>query len=463
MASELKSSQHWDEKTFCDNYCNTWEISHREVHYGWLAPGEDQLRLIDIDLANANVLDIGCGMGENLIALARRGAHCHGIDISGHMLERARHNMTRFADEILPIHFKQQDMRQTDFFPGTAFDLILSVYSMEYLNSIQEMKDLLYNLFKRLKPGGLLIFCFSHQLQHFRHNMLANRSEKTGDDDFATLIYSFRDVVGALSEVGYVLERIIEQGTRNPSQLSYEDALEFPYHFHRGQNPCHPQFDQESNKTPHTIIYKVRKLDTHGLEQDHQLRFNYDSRQIRIWGQNRSVTKSTPFHAASQQYQAHELARKDAVVGLCEVLAVDVTAADIHTPADIDLQIDLDGSAAQLRVHSNSVQALVHRKLQEKGLAPSYERSLFKGLDEIEAGLYIKRIDPIYGEIDRIFPRQRPGILVFINGEEPAHGTIGLEDITVTPGDHIQVFYIATSWGKDWRKRRKPSQQMDLF
>ncbi len=457
------SSQHWDEKSFCESYCSTWEISHDEVHYGWLAAGENQLRLIDIDLINANVLDIGCGMGENLIALARKGANCHGIDISGHMLERARVNMSRFSDEISPIHFKQQDMRQTDFFPGTSFDLILSAYSMEYLTSPQELKDLFYNLFKRLKPGGALIFCFSHQLQHYRHNMLANTSSKTGEDEFSTLIYSFRDVVSALSEVGYLIERVVEQGTRNPSKLSYEDALEFPYHFHRNNNPCHPQFDNESNKTPHTIIYKARKLDTHGLEQDNQLNFNYAGQQIKIWGQNRSITRSTPFTVAGHELVAHQLARKDGIVGLCEVLSITATAEHLEESRDITLTVDLDGSESTLMVNVNSVQSLVHQQLIAVGLKPSYERSVFPGADEIESGLYIKRIDPIYGEIDRIFPRQRPGILVFINGEEPAHGTIGLEDISVTPGDHIQVIYIATSWGKQWRPRKKSEEQMALF
>ena len=457
------SSQHWDEKAFCESYCSTWEISYDQVHYGWLAPGENQLRLIDIDLANANVLDIGCGMGENLIALARKGANCHGIDISGYMLERARDNMSRFEDEIDTIHFKQQDMRQTDFFPGVSFDLILSAYSMEYLNSTQELKDLFYNLFKRLKPGGILIFCFSHQLQHFRHNMLANSSSKTGDDEFSTLIYSFRDVVSSLSEVGYLIERVVEQGTRNPSKLSYEEALSFPYHFHRDKNPCHPQFDSESNKTPHTIIYKARKLDTHGLEQDNQLNFHYDQQQVKIWGQNRSITRSTPFIVCGKELVAHQLAPKDAVVGLCEVLSVTVTEADLQTSEDTVLSIDLDGSQSQLMVNSNCVQALVHRQLLATGFTPSYERSVFSAADEIESGLYIKRIDPIYGEMDRVFPRRRPGILVFINGEEPAHGTIGLEDISVTPGDHIQVIYIATSWGKQWRPRKKGEQQMDLF
>ncbi len=458
------SDQHWDEQSFCDFYSNTWEIAEDQVHYGWLAAGERSLRLIDIDLSNANVLDIGCGMGENLIALAHQGAKGHGIDISGHMLQRARAKLSQYADQLPSIHFKQQDMRRTDFFPGVSFDLLLSVYSLEYLASVQELKELFHNLFKRLKPGGIFIFCFSHPLQHNRHSQLLNSSGKLGEGKpFDPTIYSIRDVVLALSSEGFVIDRIVEQGTQNPSQLSYEEALHFPYHFHRDQNYCRKEYDADSNKAPHTIIYKTRKLGSQGVGQEGQLAFNYSKQQIRIWGQNRTVETAHPFQAKDRDYIALQLAPKDSVVGLCEVFSLTVAASDHCTARELNLQIDLDGSQHQRLVPANSVQALLHQRMLGAKLAPSYARSTFASHEELQTAFYIKRLDPIYGEFNQLFPHQQLGILVFINGEEPAHGTIGLEDITATPGDHIQVFYIATRWGKSWRPRKKPDQQIDLF
>jgi SAM-dependent methyltransferase len=458
------SAQHWDEQSFCDFYSDTWEIAEDEVHYGWLAEGERSLGLIDIDLANANVLDIGCGMGENLIALAHRGANGHGIDISSHMLQRARTKLDNYPALLAPIHFKEQDMRRTDFFPGISFDLVLSVYSLEYLASTQELKELFHNLFKRLKPGGTFIFCFSHPLQHNRHSQLLNSSGKLGEGQpFDPTIYSIRDVVLALSGEGFVIDRIVEQGTRNPSALSYEDALHFPYHFHRHKNFCCKEYDALSNKAPHTIIYKVRKLGSQGRGQEGQLTFNYSNKQIRIWGQNRSVEKAYPFETKGLHFTALQLAPKDSVVGLCEAFNLTVNAQDHSSQSELSLEMDLDGSQHQRLVPANSVQALLHQRMLDAGLTPSYARSTFAGNEELETGLYIKRLDPAYGEFNNLFPNQQLGILVFINGEEPAQGTIGLEDITATPGDHIQVFYIATRWGKAWRPRKKPAVQRDLF
>ena len=85
------SEQQWNDEEFCKNYKNTWEISLSEVHYGWLAPGEMTLKLLQKEkVADAKVLDVGCGLGQNLVALSKKGAQGYGLDISNSMLDKAK-------------------------------------------------------------------------------------------------------------------------------------------------------------------------------------------------------------------------------------------------------------------------------------------------------------------------------------------------------------------------------------
>jgi ubiquinone/menaquinone biosynthesis C-methylase UbiE len=160
----LSTPQNWQDREYCKQYADTWEISTYDVHYGWLADGESKLKLlsdIDIDdIEGAAVLDVGCGMGENLFSLLRRGAKCFGIDISEHMLKYARGRSPK-------ISLVQQDMREFSAFPGVSFDIILSIYSLEYLESLKDFRDVLSTLFSRLQPGGVRVFVIPNFLRRF--------------------------------------------------------------------------------------------------------------------------------------------------------------------------------------------------------------------------------------------------------------------------------------------------------
>jgi hypothetical protein len=44
-AESSANPQYWADIEFCTRYSAMWEISIEKVHYGWLAPGENELRL----------------------------------------------------------------------------------------------------------------------------------------------------------------------------------------------------------------------------------------------------------------------------------------------------------------------------------------------------------------------------------------------------------------------------------
>jgi hypothetical protein len=81
---------------------------------------------------------------------------------------------------------------------------------------------------------------------------------------------------------------------------------------------------------------------------------------------------------------------------------------------------------------------------------------------EISKGLFIERIDPLFARLTERFPKNRLGLLVFVNENEPGEGKVGLENFTPAAGDKIQIRYIVSEWGTDW-PRKKKTGQMNLF
>jgi 2-polyprenyl-3-methyl-5-hydroxy-6-metoxy-1,4-benzoquinol methylase len=76
----------WDD--LADQYAANLHISVDDVHFGVGIPGNKQLRLIPA--MSGTAIDVGCGAGENLVALARLGYKVTGVDSSTRQLEHAR-------------------------------------------------------------------------------------------------------------------------------------------------------------------------------------------------------------------------------------------------------------------------------------------------------------------------------------------------------------------------------------
>ncbi|ANW01889.1 class I SAM-dependent methyltransferase [Bradyrhizobium icense] len=105
-----------------------------------LAPGE-------------RVIDAGCGSGATAIAFARKVApsgHVLGIDVSGPMLERARHA----APKDLPIDFVLADATVYPFEPK-SFDVLASRFGVMFF---ADPALSFANMRKALKPSGRMAF-----------------------------------------------------------------------------------------------------------------------------------------------------------------------------------------------------------------------------------------------------------------------------------------------------------------
>lgn len=436
------SSQEWDDEKFCNEYEETWEISVDEVHFGWLAVGEAHLELLGkIDISKANILDVGCGLGQNLIALAKRGGRGYGLDISPAMLKKAKKIIhDNGVDELITLQLG--DMRDFTAFSDIEFDVILSVYSMEYLAGVQELRTVIHNLFKRLKRGGLFLMCFSHPSQVRRHPDLVNKSIPQGQGKYRILNYSFKDATEALFKAGFSIERIIEQQTKNPSQISYERAKEFPYHFRKGHSPFVSNYDEISNNSPHTIIYAARRIyePTHGLPKKISKTWGFRE----LWGYKRKITKHTSIDYLGHVFNCLYLAKRDNILGLVDVLNFYVTEQDLNPSTEI-INLEVSGFEDEVYVPADSVLGLIHRKLYALTIKPVYK------IYEVDSGdlgrkerrIFIESILGMEELIANEFQSRKLGLLTFVNGHEPSMGELPLDILKAIKGDNIQFVYIA--------------------
>ncbi|NMA65114.1 MAG: class I SAM-dependent methyltransferase [Clostridiaceae bacterium] len=100
------------------------------------------------------ILELGCGTGSMAIELSKRGYELIGLDISSDMLSKAYEKALANNQNIL---FINQDMREFELF-GTVDAVICLLDSLNYMNSIAEVKKVFKLVHQYLNPDGLFIF-----------------------------------------------------------------------------------------------------------------------------------------------------------------------------------------------------------------------------------------------------------------------------------------------------------------
>ncbi len=115
-------------------------------------------------------MDAGCGIGDHTRRIARRGFHCVGIDISKHILARAK-TLTEKAGLAERIRYESHSLEALPF-EGT-FDV---VHCRGVLMHIPGWEQALDKLCRCLKPGGSIIIFENNDASLFaRTYVLARR------------------------------------------------------------------------------------------------------------------------------------------------------------------------------------------------------------------------------------------------------------------------------------------------
>jgi ubiquinone/menaquinone biosynthesis C-methylase UbiE len=267
-----RNHQSWN--AISANYQTHTRISTDDVHYGPLAPGERELGLLG-EVAGRRILEVGCGGGQNSIALARRGATCIGIDPSTAQLAHAQ----RLAQEHgVNVQFVGGVAEDLSAFTEGSFDLVLSSYAFGY---VTDLPRAYHEAWRVLKPEGLFVFCLSHPWFQAVGWYLAGEADAPEIKDYATwpdleewdwsyengtlvrmqgYLRTLQQIINELIGAGFVLERLVEQHTEDVGHVAPEDLDRFPY-VHEF-DPGSKLYEIET-KLPHTLILRARKGAVH--------------------------------------------------------------------------------------------------------------------------------------------------------------------------------------------------------
>ncbi len=101
-----------------------------------------------------DVVELGCGTGENTAWLAERARSLVAVDFSEGMLRRARAKVTDAR-----VRFVAHDLRQPLPLPDASADLVAIVLVLEHLPAITPV---VADAARTLRPGGELFVCEYH-------------------------------------------------------------------------------------------------------------------------------------------------------------------------------------------------------------------------------------------------------------------------------------------------------------
>lgn len=131
---------------------------HRYSEYASWMPrvmGFDRFR-------GARLLEIGCGMGTDLLQFARGGARCTGVDLTPRSVEITRH---RFALYGMSGTFMIADGERLPF-ASDSFDV---VYSNGVLHHTPDTAGAIREVHRVLRPGGVakVMLYYRHSLNYW--------------------------------------------------------------------------------------------------------------------------------------------------------------------------------------------------------------------------------------------------------------------------------------------------------
>ncbi|GAB6988744.1 class I SAM-dependent methyltransferase [Paenibacillus pini] len=202
-------------------------------------------------LQNLQVLDLGCGFGEQANYIIDNGAtHVTGVDISEKMLGMARKRSE--------IHYLHSPIEEVDF-NNHQFDLVVSSLAFHY---IEDYHLLISRITQWIKPNGYLVFSTEHPIvlsnknqegwiKDYNNNILHWPIDHYGEEGLRTQFWGIDGVIKYHRKLSTLLNVLIQNG------LVIEEIVE-PESISEGLEKM-PKLINE-RKRPSFILIKAKRV-----------------------------------------------------------------------------------------------------------------------------------------------------------------------------------------------------------
>lgn len=197
--------------------------------WGGFLPSENKLKLLG-NLSNKSVLEIGCGNGHSLKYVADRGAtDLWGLDISANQIERTR---VFLESKGINANLVCSPMEDECGLPTNYFDLVYSVYGIGWTTDLDKTFKRIHSY---LKKDGIFVFGWSHPIHKcvsveegrlIFSNSYFNEEWYRADMSDKKIMLSNRMLstyINALSDNGFVIEKLIEETDREKAMVANTD------------------------------------------------------------------------------------------------------------------------------------------------------------------------------------------------------------------------------------------------
>lgn len=159
---KLRAREQWGLDPCGAEYAREHELGTREFfdaversRYAEYAPWMPRLMGFD-EFAGASLLEIGCGMGSDLLQFARGGALCTGIDLTPRSVEITRHRFALYGNKG---SFMLADGERLPF-ASDSFDV---VYSNGVLHHTPDTAGAIREVYRVLRRGGVAKVMLYHR------------------------------------------------------------------------------------------------------------------------------------------------------------------------------------------------------------------------------------------------------------------------------------------------------------